>query len=74
MQAACGRGLAGKVLSRAYAGSHTEYHVHTRLGILLILRSREHAGWVAGSPVSLFLEAHHVSVLPSAHPAMPAGP
>ena len=74
MEAACGEGLAGKVVSRAYVGRQTEYQVSTTLGMLFILRSGERTGWRSGSPVSLFLHARDVSVLPPSNSSMPAGP
>ena len=77
MEAASGEGLAGKVVSRAYVGRQIEYQVSTTLGTLFILRPGEHTGWRPGSPVSLFLHANNVSVLPptnSADTSMPAGP
>ena len=74
MEAASGQGLPGKVTSRAYLGRLTEYHVSTALGSLFIQRPREHTGWPAGAPVSLFLAGQDVSVLPPAADGMPSGP
>ncbi len=74
MEPACGDGLAGKVISRAYVGRQTEYQVCTVLGTLFILHAGEHTGWRPGSPVSLFLRMQAFSVLPPYGTAMPGGP
>jgi iron(III) transport system ATP-binding protein len=60
---ASGEGLPGKVLSYAYMGRHTEYHVLTALGTLMVLAQGEAQARQVGSPVSVHLGAQGVSVV-----------
>ena len=63
LEPASGEGLPGKILSHAYQGRNTEYHVLTALGILMVLVQSETQARQVGSPVSVHLGAQGVSVV-----------
>jgi iron(III) transport system ATP-binding protein len=60
---ASGSGLAGKVLRRAYLGRSVEYTIEVVWGELLVCCVGPHSFFQCGSPVSLGLGNHGVSVL-----------
>jgi len=71
---ACGAGLAGKVVARAFEGRLTQYRVLTALGELQVNKFHELQGLQLQAPVSLFLDGPGVSVLLDDEVAEPQGP
>lgn len=63
--AGAGAGLPGRIVTRAYLGSHAELSIATALGTVFATSTEVDAPWVPGGDVVLSLQGRGVSVVPA---------